>query len=152
MEEPDVASNCSKELVYPELPGPGCVVDTNQDEIVVAILILLLVLVTFYRLIHVWAYTLNFSEVSPCRCHHQMSVSLPGEYPGSPGLGHCHQLDRGEGEEDQEVHQVAEAGPGPPCPLSPPPDTEGGVAIRRHVPSPGETLLPTSNISEVNGC
>ena len=30
---------------------------------VVAILIVLLVLVTFYRLIHVWAYTLNFSEV-----------------------------------------------------------------------------------------
>ena len=67
MEDPDdVDSNCSQELAYPELPGPGCVVDTNQDEIVVAILILLLVLVTFYRLIHVWAYTLNFSEVSPC--------------------------------------------------------------------------------------
>ena len=29
-----------------------------------AILIVLLVLVTFYRLIHVWAYTLNFSEVT----------------------------------------------------------------------------------------
>ena len=54
MEDPDVTSNCSQELHYPELPGPECVVDTNQDEIVVAILIVLLVLVTFYRLIHVW--------------------------------------------------------------------------------------------------
>ena len=63
MEETDVAGNCSQDLHYPDLPGPGCVVDTNQDEVVVAILIVLLVLVTFYRLIHVWAYTLNFSEV-----------------------------------------------------------------------------------------
>ena len=56
-------NNCSKELKYPELPSPECVVDTNADEIIVAILIVLLVLVTFYRLLHVWAYTLNFSEV-----------------------------------------------------------------------------------------
>ena len=82
-------------------------------------------------------------------------MSLSGEYPGSPGLGHCHQLDHGEGEEDQEVHRVEEAGPVPPCPISPPPDTEGGVTFRRHVPSdadqgsPGETLVPTSNITEV---
>lgn len=64
MAETDVAGNCSQDLHYPDLPGPGCVVDTNQDEVVVAILIVLLVLVTFYRLIHVWAYTLNFSEAS----------------------------------------------------------------------------------------
>ena len=56
--------NCSKELVYPELPEPGCEVDSNSDEVIVAILIIILVLVTFYRLLHVWAYTLNFSEVS----------------------------------------------------------------------------------------
>ena len=60
---PPSVSDCSKELVYPDLPDPGCEVDTNHDEIIVAILIVLLVLVTFYRLLHVWAYTLNFSEV-----------------------------------------------------------------------------------------
>ena len=55
--------NCSLELDYPDLPAPECLVDTNTDEIIVAILIILLVLVTFYRLIHVWAHTLNFTEV-----------------------------------------------------------------------------------------
>ena len=60
-------SDCDKVLVYPDLPDPGCEVDTNHDEVIVAILIVLLVLVTFYRLLHVWAYTLNFSEVNP-RC------------------------------------------------------------------------------------
>ena len=55
--------NCSVEVVYPTLPHPSCIVDSNTDEIVVAILIILLVIYTFYRLLHVWAYTLNFSEV-----------------------------------------------------------------------------------------
>ena len=122
-----------------------------------AILIVLLVLVTFYRLIHVWAYTLNFSEVkNPLEDDpHKYCVSLSGEYPGPPGLGHCDQLDCGEGEEDQEVHQVGEAGPCPPCALAPAPDTEGGVTIRRHFPSDAgqschrETLLPASYIIEV---
>ena len=67
--------NCSKELVYPELPSPECVVDTNADEIIVAILIVLLVLVTFYRLLHVWAYTLNFSEVL---CRSLLVVKVEG--------------------------------------------------------------------------
>ena len=122
-----------------------------------AILIVLLVLVTFYRLIHVWAYTLNFSEVTSLTKRVSSHVlSLSGEYPGPPGLGHCHQLDCGEGEEDQEVHQVGEAGPCPPCALAPAPDTEGGVTIRRHFPSDAgqschcETILPASNVFEVN--
>ena len=59
--------NCSIEVTYPTLPHPFCVVDSNTDEIVVAILIILLVIYTFYRLLHVWAYTLNFSEVNIIR-------------------------------------------------------------------------------------
>ena len=64
MMEKDDAFNCSLEVEYPNLPHPACIVDTNTDEIVVAILIILLVVYTFYRLLHVWAYTLNFSEVN----------------------------------------------------------------------------------------
>ena len=56
-------TNCSQEWQYPQLPPPECVVDSNQDEIICAILIIIVVLITFYRLLHVWAYTLNFSEV-----------------------------------------------------------------------------------------
>ena len=56
-------ANCSQQYQYPQLPPPGCVVDSNQDEIICAILIIIVVLITFYRLLHVWAYTLNFSEV-----------------------------------------------------------------------------------------
>ena len=33
MEDTEVDNNCSQELHYPDLPGPGCVVDTNQDEV-----------------------------------------------------------------------------------------------------------------------
>ena len=76
-----VSENCSQELHYPDLPSPGCVVDTNHDEIVVAILIVLLVLVTFYRLIHVWAYTLNFSEVTTSMLviiHYSRQASIQG--------------------------------------------------------------------------
>ena len=63
-EEENTKINCSMVVTYPTLPHPSCVVDSNTDEIVVAILIILLVIYTFYRLLHVWAYTLNFSEVS----------------------------------------------------------------------------------------
>ena len=37
--------------------------DSHTDEVVVAILILLLVIYTFCHFIHVWSHTLNFSEV-----------------------------------------------------------------------------------------
>ena len=37
--------------------------DGHTDEVVVGILIVLLVVYTFCRLLHVWAHTLNFSEV-----------------------------------------------------------------------------------------
>ena len=51
-----------------------------------AILIVLLVLVTFYRLIHVWAYTLNFSEVTSLTkrlsCH---VLSLQASIQGPQG-------------------------------------------------------------------
>ena len=56
--------NCSLVVTHPTLSHPSCVVDNIMDEIVVAILIILLVIYTFYRLLHVWAYTLNFSEVN----------------------------------------------------------------------------------------
>ena len=71
-------------------------------------------------------------------------------------MGHCDQLDCGEGEENQEVHQVGEEGPRPSCAPAPPSYPEGGVTIRRHDPgdadqSPdGETLLPASHVFEVN--
>ena len=82
--------------------------------------------------------------------------SFAGEYPGPPGVGHCHQLDCGEGEENQEVHQVGEAGSCPPCPPAPPPYPEGGVTVRRHNPSDAdqsrdrEALLPAGHIFKVN--
>ena len=59
-----MAENCTHHLQYPQLPGPGCVVDTNTDEVIVAVIIVIIVLITFYRILHVWAYTLNFSEAS----------------------------------------------------------------------------------------
>ena len=58
------SGNCSQHLQYPQLPGPGCVVDTNTDEVIVSVIIVIIVLMTFYRILHVWAYTLNFSEAS----------------------------------------------------------------------------------------
>ena len=56
--------NCTRPLHYPRLPSPDCVVDTNTDEVIVAAIIVIIVLITFYRILHVWAYTLNFSEAS----------------------------------------------------------------------------------------
>ena len=47
----------------------------KHAQIIVAVLIILLVLVTFYRLIHVWAYTLNFSEVISYYRH--ISTTIP---------------------------------------------------------------------------
>ena len=56
--------NCTRPVHYPNLPDPACVVDTNTDEVIVAAIIVIIVLITFYRILHVWAYTLNFSEAS----------------------------------------------------------------------------------------
>ena len=81
--------------------------------------------------------------------------SLAGEYPGPPGVGHCDQLDCGEGEENQEVHQVGEEGPRPPCAPAPPSYPEGGVTVRRHNPGNAdqsrdrEAFLPAGHIFEV---
>ena len=58
------SQNCTHHLQYPQLPGPGCVVDTHTDEVIVSVIIVIIVLMTFYRILHVWAYTLNFSEAS----------------------------------------------------------------------------------------
>ena len=57
-------SNCSIQVVYPTLPHRSCLVDTSLDEFLVAILIILLVIYTAYRILHVWAKALNFTEVS----------------------------------------------------------------------------------------
>ena len=77
----------------------------NNAQIIVAVLIILLVLVTFYRLIHVWAYTLNFSEVILYQSdiyNNSKHVHCTGEYPGTPGLGRGGQLGHGEGEPAQQ--------------------------------------------------
>ena len=36
----------------------------SSKKVVVGVIILLLVVYTFYRLLHVWLHTLNFSEVT----------------------------------------------------------------------------------------
>ena len=56
-----MGENCSSPS-YPRLPSPGCHQDGHTDEAVVAVLIIALVLYTFYRLLHEWSNTLNFRQ------------------------------------------------------------------------------------------
>ena len=55
-------SNCTVTYLVP--PKPACVKDSKTDEIIIGFLVILLVVFAFYRFYHVWAYKLNFSEVS----------------------------------------------------------------------------------------
>ena len=57
-----MGENCSSSPSYPRLPSPGCQQDGHTDEAVVAVLIIALVLYTFYRLLHEWSNTLNFRQ------------------------------------------------------------------------------------------
>ena len=60
---PSTPSNCTP-VTYPTLPHSSCLVYSYTGDLVVAILIIMLVVYTFYRMYGVWAGTLNFTEVS----------------------------------------------------------------------------------------
>ena len=61
VDDPTRELNCT--TVYMVEPDPACVTDTLTDEIIVTIILVAIVVYTFYRLYYVWVNTLNFSEV-----------------------------------------------------------------------------------------
>ena len=92
-----------------ERDNSSCVEDSHTDEIIVGVIIIFIVLYTFYRLYHVWATKLNFIEVIEVILVYCKSIGNllynPNYIAGQPAaptrLGSDHLPAAGENEENK---------------------------------------------------